>query len=100
MASTDNGGTWTVREPVVALGIAVNPDDPDLILAAGQGTSFSGILVSRDGGRSWAEVQAVPAGAGPTAWATDDPEVGYVVGFDRQLYRTDDRGATWSPVDG
>lgn len=98
LASEDGGATWTLLEPFAALGLAVNPDDPDLVLAAGQGSSVSGILVSRDGGTTWTTVKEIEAGAGPITWSLSEPAVGYAVGFDRQLYRTDDSGATWIPV--
>jgi hypothetical protein len=38
------------------------------------------------------------SGAGPVAWAPGDPRIAYVVGFDRQLYRSADAGVTWSVV--
>lgn len=93
MASDDGGKTWrlALREGVV--GVAVNPAAPKRLLATG-----SGILLSTDGGRSWREVQPIVDGAGPVAWSPSDPNVGYVVGFDRQLYRTGDAGASWQTV--
>lgn len=98
MASDDGGNSWTLVERFAALGLSVNPSDPNIVLAAGQGSLSSGILLSRDGGRSWTNVEEIPAGAGPAAWSVSDPTIGYVVGFDRRLYRTDDRGATWTAV--
>jgi photosystem II stability/assembly factor-like uncharacterized protein len=75
------------------MGLAINPDDPNTVVAAGPG-----VLLSRDGGRTWDDVLAVAEGAGPVAWSPSDPEVGYAVGFDRVLYRTSDRGQSWQPV--
>lgn len=98
MASEDAGTTWTLLERFAAAGLAVNPNDRDLVLAAGQGSFASGILASRDGGDNWTTVKTIEAGAGPVAWAASEPTVGYAVGFDRRLYRTDDSGASWKPV--
>jgi photosystem II stability/assembly factor-like uncharacterized protein len=75
------------------MGLAVNPDDPAVVLAAGEG-----VLRSTDGGASWEQVLQLSQGGGPVAWSASEPDVGYVVGFDRLLYRTGDRGASWQPV--
>ena len=37
-------------------------------------------------------------GAGPIAWAPSQPNIAYLVGFDRTLYKTTDAGASWQPV--
>jgi photosystem II stability/assembly factor-like uncharacterized protein len=78
LASDNDGKDWQVAEPMIAAGV--------------------GILRSGDGGASWQQVLELPDGAGPVAWSASDPEVGYVVGFDRTLYRTQDRGRSWLPV--
>ena len=93
LLSDDGGRRWRVvlRPPVI--GLAVNPARPRTILATG-----GGIFLSRDAGRRWRRVLAPQKGAGPVAWAPSDPEVAYVVGFDRTLYRTDDAGASWRRV--
>jgi photosystem II stability/assembly factor-like uncharacterized protein len=93
LASSDGGRRWRVVLRPSVIGLAVNPGRPDTILATG-----SGIFLSRDGGRQWRRVLVPPQGAGPVAWAPSDPDVAYVVGFDRTLYRTDDRGSTWRRV--
>ncbi len=92
-ASDDGGKTWTPSPEAGLMGLAVNPKEPRRIVATGPG-----ILLSTDGGRNWDEVLPLEQGAGPVAWAPNKPRVGYVVGFDRTLYRTDDGGATWQPV--
>lgn len=92
-ASADEGRTWKPMLQAGLMGIAVNPKEPERIVATGPG-----ILLSTDGGRNWDQVLPVEAGAGPVAWAPSSPMVAYVVGFDRALYRTDDGGATWRPV--
>lgn len=98
LKSDDRGRTWSVVERMTVFGLAVNPADPDVVIAAGQGAAFSGILVSRDGGDTWSQALSIKEGAGPAAWAPSDPKVGYVVGFDRNLYRTQDDGTSWQPV--
>lgn len=93
LVSRDAGKTW---EPTLAegvMGLAINPDDPETVVASGRG-----IFLSTDGGETWKRVRPVSPGAGPAAWAPSDPKTGYVVGFDRTLYRTTDAGASWQPV--
>lgn len=98
VSSDDDGRSWTPVEEIAALGLSVNPGDPETIAAAGQGASGAGVFLSRDGGSSWKQVLDVPQGAGPLAWSASDPSIGYVVGFDKRLYRTADAGASWRPV--
>lgn len=93
LASENDGKDWRVAEPAAVMGLAINPDDPAVVVAAGPG-----ILRSRDSGASWEQVFPLAEGAGPVAWSASDPEVGYVVGFDRTFYRTQDRGGSWQPV--
>jgi photosystem II stability/assembly factor-like uncharacterized protein len=93
-ASEDGGTTWKVLLEQVAVGLAVSPEDEDVILV----TTTTGIFRSTDGGESWDEVQTIPDGAWPVTFAPSEPERAYVVGFDRQLYRSDDAGATWRIV--
>lgn len=51
-------GTWEERGNVVAADLAVDPDEPDRIVA----TDFDGILwASTDGGRSWEVVDGAPS---------------------------------------
>jgi photosystem II stability/assembly factor-like uncharacterized protein len=92
-ASGDGGKTWQPTLQAGLMGLAVNPKEPERIIATGPG-----ILLSTDGGRNWDQVLPLEQGAGPVAWAPSKPRVGYVVGFDKTLYRTADGGATWRPV--
>jgi photosystem II stability/assembly factor-like uncharacterized protein len=93
LASENEGEDWQVAAPAPVMGLAINPDDPTVVIAAG-----SGILRSSDGGASWEQVLELADGAGPVAWSASDPDVGYAVGFDRMLYRTHDRGSSWQAV--
>jgi photosystem II stability/assembly factor-like uncharacterized protein len=92
-SSTDDGKTWKPTLQAGLMGLAVNPEQPERVVATGPG-----IFLSTDGGRDWNQVLPIEQGAGPVAWAPSKPRVGYVVGFDRTLYRTEDAGATWQPV--
>jgi photosystem II stability/assembly factor-like uncharacterized protein len=93
MVSRDGGATWTLRLRAQLMGLAVNPGDPKRVVAAGPG-----VILSTDGGDSWQRVLELPQGAGPVAWSQSSPRIAYAVGFDRMLYRTDDRGRTWRAV--
>jgi photosystem II stability/assembly factor-like uncharacterized protein len=92
-ASTDGGKTWRPTLQAGLMGLAVNPKEAERIVATGPG-----ILLSTDGGRNWDQVLPLEQGAGAVAWAPSKPRTGYVVGFDKTLYTTDDGGATWRPV--
>lgn len=93
LVSSDGGRSWRVSLRAGVGGIAINPKDPRRLLAAG-----ARVDLSSDGGKSWRPVLTVQQGAGPVAWAPSDPRVAYVVGFDRTLYVSRDRGAHWQPV--
>ena len=93
MVSTDGGRSWRLGLQASLVGLALNPGDPQRILATGPG-----VLLSTDGGRSWRQVLELEEGAGPVAWSKSDPSLAYVVGFDRTLYRTADGGESWRPV--
>lgn len=93
LESDDGGRSWRPLLQTQVMGLAVNPGEPDTILASG-----SRVLRSTDGGKDWAPVLDTPAGSGPIAWSQGDPAVAYVVGLDRSLYRSDDTGETWSAV--
>jgi photosystem II stability/assembly factor-like uncharacterized protein len=91
--SADGGSTWKLTLRAGLMGLAANPKERERIVATGPG-----ILLSTDGGRNWNQVLPLEQGAGPVAWAPSRPRVGYVVGFDKTLYKTQDGGATWRPV--
>lgn len=92
LASSVNGGAdWSGVVQVSVMGLAVNPARPELVLASGPG-----VLRSTDGGRTWAQTLQLEAGSGPVAWSSSDPDIAYVVGLDRSLWRSNDAGKTWS----
>lgn len=88
-----DGEEWKPALRVQLMGVAVNPAEPNVVLAAG-----AGVFRSADGGRTWKQTFDLAEGAGPIAWAPSQPKVAYFVGFDRTLYKTADSGATWKPV--
>ena len=90
LESRDGGKTWRVVVRAQLRGLAVNPANPRRILAAGPG-----VLLSTNGGKSWTQPLKLEQGAGPVAWSASNPDVAYVVGFDRSLYKTTDGGSTW-----
>lgn len=93
LVSRNGGRTWRRLLTAQLMGLALNPDDPKQLLAAGPG-----ILLSTDGGQRWRQRLKIEQGAGPVAWSPSNPRVAYVVGFDRTLYRSTDSGETWSAV--
>jgi hypothetical protein len=93
LLSRDGGVTWRRVLRAQLMGLAVNPRDPDRLLAAGKS-----ILLSTNGGRTWQQRLGLPEGAGPVAWSRSNPRIAYVVSFDRTLYRSIDGGKTWSAV--
>lgn len=93
LSSRDRGKTWSTLFESPVLGLAINPKQPQRILAAGQITQLS-----TDGGRHWKLVQALNEGTGPVAWSKSAPRTAYLVGFDRTLFRSSDGGENWQPV--
>jgi hypothetical protein len=86
MISTDRR-TWDERSTLELYGFAVDPDDPDRIVAAAPG----GIRYSTDGGRTWSEPEGPELAV--IAW---DPG-GEVWGVDgaSTVQRSTDGGRTW-----
>lgn len=93
LLSRDQARTWRRVLDEGVMGVALSPGDPDRAIA-----TASGVFVSRDGGRSWRRTIRLGEGGGPVAWAPSNPQIAYVVSFDRTLYRTADGGSTWQPV--
>lgn len=74
--------------------IATEAQRPEMIWV---GTAASGVLVSRDGGKSWHRVSGVPSEAPVNTIAVNLQRPNYVyVGTKQAFYMTKDGGATWS----
>jgi photosystem II stability/assembly factor-like uncharacterized protein len=74
--------------------ISTNLQQPETIWA---GTASSGVLVSRDGGQSWSQVEGVPRAAPVNTIAQDPQKPGNVyVGTKQSFYLSHDGGASWS----
>ena len=106
--STDEGRTW---EPATlgynsrgAVALAVDPADPDRVLAVGSGGRNSGLFLSEDAGATWRQVLERPLSKSHDyrAQLGFDPASGcaYWASFDDGLYRSDDRGSAWTKVPG
>jgi len=109
--SADLGDTWEAidvkaRWPLpYARGLAVKPDEPDVIFA-GCGETTTGatghVLRSPDGGRTW-EALALPGPANATVWglATHPADGRRVVAFTLfgEVYVSEDAGDSWRKVD-
>jgi photosystem II stability/assembly factor-like uncharacterized protein len=73
--------------------LAFSPTEPDTVFFGHHG----GLLVSRDGGRTWQPTALQNADAMALAAPVADPRVMYAAGHDVFLKSTDG-GATWQPV--
>lgn len=93
LESRDVGRTWRVALPAQVMGLAIDPHQPQRVLATGPG-----IARSLDGGRNWKPILDLSQGAGPVAWSASNPGLAYVVGFNRKLYRSSNGGASWETV--
>ena len=93
LISGDEGRSWETGVGARLMGLAVQPGDPQTVLATGPA-----ILRSSNGGTDFSTVLETPSGSGPVAFAPSRPTRAYVVGFDRVLYRSDDAGVSWRPV--
>ncbi len=94
---------------------AVDPTDPQVVLAGVGGDNAPSILRSSDGGRTWSAAFTVPAilagtGGGPTrfpalAFSPSDPQVAYAGGWESiaggsrtHLLASSDNGRTWTSL--
>lgn len=83
--------SWDVRSQLSdLLSFAVDPTSPDHALA----TTSSGVIESRDGGRTWNPVSAPPLAL--LSWAEDGTLA--AAGGDAGVYVSADGGVTWSKV--
>jgi len=92
----DPGGRSDFRLVVQGQGlvsVAAHPQRPSLVLAAGE----PGIVVSRDGGRSWTS-SFTDAAVAAVAMDPRHARRAYAVGMDGRLYATRDGARTWAAV--
>lgn len=74
--------------------ISTSLKQPDVIWA---GTAASGVIVSRDGGQTWRQVEAIPTDVPVNTVVQDPQRLGYVyVGTKHAFYSSHDDGANWS----
>nr|WP_314526618.1 xyloglucanase [uncultured Brevundimonas sp.] len=130
LRSNDRGRTWIRTDVPFRMGgnedgrglgerLAVDPNDNRILYF---GSRHDGLQRSNDGGATWARVESFPLkGLGtPVGWTTHgglsfvvfDPRsgrrgqasrtlfVGVADPHDHALYRSDDAGETWRPVEG
>ena len=89
MVSSDRR-TWETRSKGLPFtDIAVSPDDPDSVLAAGS----DGVANSSDGGRSWKQVSSQPA-----AYLSWTAEGLFAVSPDGTISRSADAGSKWEAL--
>jgi hypothetical protein len=93
LASTNSGRTWTKRPaPEVLLDLAIDPSDPEHLLASGGAVLYR----SKDGGRRW---QAVASGvSGYLAWPSAKRL--FVATLDGALLSADSAQGPWRPRGG
>ncbi|MFG3496970.1 F510_1955 family glycosylhydrolase [Streptomyces sp. NPDC047928] len=87
---SEDGVTWDDRARLQALDIAVDPENPDTVLA----TTADGIARSTDGGRTFAEGE--PPAMAFLSWPGADALYG--IGDSGELSRSADGGTTWQPA--
>ena len=90
---SSTGKKWLHTATGMAMGIAVDPQNANRIIATGRG-----IAISNDGGRSWAPALALKVMFGPVAFAPHNPNLVYAVGYNRTFWRSTDAGKTWKKV--
>jgi photosystem II stability/assembly factor-like uncharacterized protein len=92
--AASDGVDWVRSLEMHTAGLSSNGRPaPDVrLLAAGDAVQLS------TGDGSWREVFDLEEGAGPVAFAPGDPDVAYLVGFDRRIYRSADGGESWNAV--
>ena len=85
---TSDRRTWERRAQVALSSFAVSPSDPNIVV----GATGEGVRRSTDGGRTWFNAAAAPAGV----WLSWAPDGLWAVAADGGLHRSDE-GTTWTP---
>jgi photosystem II stability/assembly factor-like uncharacterized protein len=94
----EDGDRWTVRVGLQGSGahcLAVDPADGDTVYA---GLRERGVSRTTDGGATWEDCALPDAGVFSVAVSPADGAV-YAGTEPSRLFRTDDRGAGWRPLD-
>jgi photosystem II stability/assembly factor-like uncharacterized protein len=86
---TEDKQTWDRRSRLQLLAFAVDPADPDRVVAA----TLQGPVASADGGRTWTPLTGAPPLA-VVAWQTGAGLFG--VGVDGSVHRSGDGGRSWA----
>jgi hypothetical protein len=90
LVSDDGARSWQQRTPPEPLlPLAIDPDDPDKVVAAGE----KGIYSSSDAGGGW---RPLADEAGLLAWPR--AEALFLVRLDGSVARSADRGLSWQPA--
>ena len=89
MVSTDTK-SWDTRSALPLTSFAVDPGNGDRLFGAGP----SGLLESRDGGRTWTATPGPPIAV--LSWDAGAGLVG--ITEDGAVHHSPDAGATWSPA--
>ncbi len=100
--STDGGAHWVsasggLPTTTYVQGLAVNPADPDIVLAA----ASDGLYRTTDAGESWKRADEITM-AFDVASTSANPALAYCLGYDTLpcLYVSTDSGATWAVQPG
>lgn len=92
LVSDDAGGNWQKRAaPERLLSLAIDPADPDRVLATGE----RGVYLSADAGRRWRSISREP---GFVAWPR--PAGAYLLTLDGRVSSSADAGVSWRPIGG
>jgi photosystem II stability/assembly factor-like uncharacterized protein len=90
LVSDDAGRNWEERPaPEPLLSLAIDPEDPDRVLAAGE----QGLHMSGDAGRRWRQLSAE---VGLLAWPRGG--AAYLIAPDGRVQRTSDGGVHWTTM--
>ncbi len=89
--ASDDLQTWEARSREPLTDLAVDPQDPDVVV----GTGEDGVVRSTDGARTWSS-----AGTDALAWLTWAEHGLYGVAANGTVMASDDGGSTWEPRGG